>query len=88
MIGPKALPIILVPILWIENKSKRITTVIAITVPWVETGTLPWPNSIPFNPSIAVVTVTAGVKVPSAKIAAPPIKAGRTSHFARFRTKV
>ncbi len=63
------------------------TTVMTITISWVETGTLP-PNLRPFNPSIAVVTVTAGVKVPSARIAAPPIKAGNTSHLARFLTKV
>ena len=34
------------------------------------------------RPSIAVVTVTAGVSVPSASKAAPPIKAGRTNHLA------
>lgn len=36
------------------------------------------------RPSMAVVTVTAGVKVPSASNAAPPTKAGITSHFAFF----
>ena len=87
MIGPNALPMILVPIFWIEKSTSRIITVIMITISWVETGTLP-PNWRPFNPSIAVVTVTAGVNVPSAKMAAPPIKAGNTSHLALFLTKV
>ena len=52
---------------------------------WFETG-MRFPNLNPFNPSIAVVTVTAGVNVPSARIAAPPINAGMISHFARFLT--
>ena len=32
MIGPKALPMILVPIFWIENRTSRMTTVMAITM--------------------------------------------------------
>ena len=39
------------------------------------------PNCCPLTPSIAEVTVTAGVKVPSASSAEPPIKAGMISHF-------
>ncbi|QHM47948.1 hypothetical protein C7M39_02956 (plasmid) [Lactiplantibacillus plantarum] len=35
---------------------------------------------------MAEVTVTAGVNVPSAKMAAPPIKAGQINHFEFFRT--
>ena len=37
---------------------------------------------------MAVVTVTAGVKIPSASSAAPPIIAGKTSHFPHFFTRL
>ena len=37
---------------------------------------------------MAVVTVTAGVRMPSASSAAPPIMAGRISHGATFRTRL
>ncbi len=40
-----------------------------------------------FNPSIAGVTEMGGVIIPSAKSAAPPIMAGKTSHFFLRRTK-
>ena len=40
------------------------------------------------RPSMAVVTVTAGVRMPSASSAAPPIMAGRISHGATLRTKL
>ena len=43
---------------------------------------------ISFSPSTAEVTVTAGVNIPSARSAEPPIIAGIISHFARLRTKV
>ena len=39
------------------------------------------------RPSIAVVTVTAGVRMPSARSAAPPIMAGKMSHFPQRRTR-
>ena len=42
----------------------------------------------PFKPSTAEVTVTAGVKAPSASRVAPPIIAGIISHFAIRLTKV
>ena len=60
--------------------------VIMITAFWLGTGTLE-PKCIFLSPSIEVVTVTAGVNVPSANRAAPPISAGITSHLARLRTK-
>ena len=41
---------------------------------------------IPLTLQLPVVTVTAGVNVPSARIAAPPINAGMINHFARFLT--
>lgn len=37
--------------------------------------------SYPLKPSIAEVTVTAGVNAPSASNVAPPIIAGTISHF-------
>ncbi len=86
IIGPKALPIILVPILWIEKSRSKMTIVIAITTLWFGTGIFA-PNFIFFSPSIEVVTVTAGVRVPSASNAVPPTKAGITNHLARLRTK-
>ena len=57
-----------------------------MTLFWFGTG-ISLPNFIFLRPSIAVVTVTAGVKVPSASKAAPPTKAGITSHLAFFLTK-
>ena len=88
MTGPKAFPMMLVPIRWMEKSTSKMTMVMIKTVVWLLTGTLPLPNSSPFNPSIAVVTVTAGVRVPSARIAAPPIRAGQISQAALFLTKV
>ena len=87
MIGPKAFPMILVPIRWMEKSTSKITIVMTKTVVWLLTGTLPLPNSRPFSPSMALVTVTAGVRVPSARMAAPPIKAGQTSQAAFFLIK-
>lgn len=40
------------------------------------------------KPSMAVVTVTAGVRMPPASSAAPPIMAGRISHGATLRTRL
>ena len=37
---------------------------------------------------MAVVTVTAGVRMPSASSAAPPTMAGRMSHLAQRRTRL
>ena len=42
----------------------------------------------PLSPSIAVVTVTAGVIIPSERKVAPPIIAGIKSHLAFFLTNV
>ena len=39
------------------------------------------------SPSTAVVTVTAGVRTPSASRAAPPSIAGMISHFPQFFTR-
>ena len=75
MIGPNARPIALVPKRWIKNKKDKMITVIMITSVCDLTGSTPL-NLMPFKPSIAVVTVTAGVNIPSASNAAPPINAG------------
>ena len=45
-------------------------------------------KSTVLRPSIAVVTVTAGVRMPSARSAAPPIMAGMMSHFPQRLTRL
>ena len=80
MTGPKALPMRLVPACWTEKSAVMIKSVMITTFHW------PAPRkrsmlSIERRPSTAVVTVTAGVRTPSASSAAPPSIAGRISHL-------
>lgn len=84
--GPNELPMIPVPNLWIKNKTKS-THEVMIKTFCCELLNEIGPKCWPFKPSRADVTETAGVKVPSANNAAPPIKAGQTSHFAFLLTK-
>ena len=85
MTGPKALPMRLVPACWTEKS--------AVMMIRVMTTTLTWPvprkrsiTSMLLRPSTAVVTVTAGVRTPSASRAAPPSIAGTMSHLPQPRT--
>ena len=83
--GPKALPIVLVPLCWTENSAVIMQRVMMTTFHCP----VPRKRSIAEmlrNPSTAVVTVTAGVRTPSASSAAPPSIAGTISHFPQFLT--
>ena len=77
----------LVPALWTRNSSAIIVIVINMIL------FCPSPSSsrmeeMLLRPSIAVVTVTAGVITPSASRAAPPIMAGKMSHFPKCFTRL
>jgi len=87
IIGPNAFPTTSVPNRWTMNNTKIITKVIMTMMFW----SFPKRSKncgIPRNPSIAVVTVTAGVSTPSANNAAPPIIAGMIRYLPPFLTKV
>lgn len=61
--------------------------VITITICWLSPMTeYTW--RMVRRPSMAVVTVTAGVRMPSARSAAPPIMAGTISHLAQRFTRL
>ena len=84
--GPKAFPIRLVPACWTEKSAVMMISVMTTTFHW------PAPRkrsmlSMLRSPSTAVVTVTAGVRTPSASRAAPPSIAGTINHFAQSRTR-
>ena len=83
--GPNALPILLVPAHCTAKSVLMMMSVMSTTRP------CPAPSSRSIagmlrRPSTAVVTVTAGVRTPSASSAAPPIIAGMMSHGATFFT--
>ena len=83
--GPKALPILLVPACCTENSSAMISSVMMTTL------ACPVPRKrfmagMLRKPSMAVVTVTAGVSTPSASSAAPPSMAGKISHLPQCLT--
>ena len=85
IIGPNALPILLVPACCTAKSAQMIASVMRMTF------VCPTPRSLSIDgmlrrPSIAVVTVTAGVSTPSASSAAPPIIAGKMSHLPQLRT--
>ena len=65
------------------NKAEMIVIVIANIFP-CPSPRKPSKNGMLRKPSTAVVTVIAGVKIPSASKAAPPTIAGIISHFARL----
>ena len=87
MIGPKALPIMEVPARCMANSTQRMAMVIKTTTFWLS-PMMPWKNGIVRRPSMAVVTVTAGVRMPSASSAAPPTMAGMMSHLAQRFTRL
>ena len=87
IIGPNILPTTAVPNRWIENRRASIIKVIKITGIWREPNVVS-NAGIVLNPSIAEVTVTAGVSAPSESRAAPPIIAGIINHLAYLRTNV
>ena len=83
--GPNALPILLVPAHCTAKSVLMMTRVIRTTC------ACPLPRKrfiagMLRRPSTAVVTVTAGVRTPSARSAAPPIIAGKMSQGATFFT--
>ena len=87
MSGPNSLPIDEVPARCMANRPQIMMMVMMMTLVWPSPKSA-WPHSIVRKPSMAVVTVTAGVRMPSASSAAPPIMAGRISHGATLRTKL
>ena len=87
MMGPNSLPMREVPARCMANNPQMMTMVMRMTVPWPSPKSA-WPISMVRRPSMAVVTVTAGVRMPSASSAAPPIMAGRMSHGAHLRTRL
>ena len=87
MTGPKAWPIFDVPMRCARNRTMMIASVMATTLP-CPSPSRRWPSSIVRRPSMAVVTVTAGVRTPSARSAAPPSMAGTMSHLACRRTRL
>ena len=78
--GPKAFPILLVPACCTENRAKMISSVMTTTF-HCPSPKKRFITSMLRRPSTAVVTVTAGVRTPSASRAAPPSMAGKMSHF-------
>ena len=85
MTGPNSLPMLEVPARCTANRTQTMAMVMATTRVWPSPSRA-WPTGMLRRPSMAVVTVTAGVRMPSASSAAPPIMAGRMSHFAQRRT--
>ena len=78
MMGPKALPILEVPAFCRKKSTLMMQMTMAMTI-CCPSPMSRWRKSTVRRPSIAVVTVTAGVRMPSAKSAAPPIMAGMMS---------
>ena len=78
MTGPKKLPTNLVPNCWIKNKERSINKT---------TGTTGTSDNTKPKPSIADVTVIAGVMTPSARRALPPTMAStdKETVFLRMR---
>ena len=85
--GPNILPMELVPLRWIINRMLMIASVITTT------RCCPGPRKLSTTsmlrkPSTAVVTVTAGVRTPSASMVQPPIIVGTISHFPQSRIRL
>ena len=78
--GPNSLPIDEVPARCMANRPQIMMMVMMITLVWPSPSSA-WPHSMVRRPSMAVVTVTAGVRMPS-------IMAGRISHGATLRTRL
>ena len=85
MIGPNNLPIDAVPNCCTKNKTaSMLSTIITIMSSFIFLNARR--RSICRKPSMADVTEMGGVIIPSASNAAPPIIAGKTSHFFCRRT--
>ena len=87
MMGPNALPMVEVPARCMANRTHRIVMVMSTTMPWLS-PMMAWKKSMVRRPSMAVVTVTAGVRMPSARSAAPPIIAGMMSQRPQRLTRL
>ena len=87
MMGPKALPMLEVPAFCTKNRPQMMRIVMMTTL-LCPSPSRAWPTSMERRPSMAVVTVTAGVSTPSASSAAPPIMAGTMSHLALRFTRL
>ena len=87
MMGPKARPMLEVPARCTAKSALMMTMAMSTTRPW-SLLTSAWPSGMVLRPSMAVVTVTAGVRMPSASSAAPPIMAGTMSHLAQRCTRL
>ena len=61
--------------------------VMSTTMPWLS-PMMAWKKSMVRRPSMAVVTVTAGVRMPSARSAAPPTMAGMMSQRPQRLTRL
>ena len=85
--GPNALPIREVPACCMAKSEQRMMMVIKTTVCWFVPISA-YIAGMVRRPSMAVVTVTAGVRIPSARSAAPPIMAGIINHFAQRLTRL
>ena len=81
MSGPNSLPIDEVPARCMANRPQIMMMVIMMTLVCPSPNSA-WPHSMVRRPSMAVVTVTAGVRMPSASMA------GRISHGATLRTRL
>ena len=75
MIGPNSLPIEVVPACWNRNSTAMIAIEITMSVVWLEKTPSP-STGIVRRPSTAEVMATAGVRIESARNAAPPSMPG------------
>ena len=87
MMGPKARPILAVPMRCTKKSTMIMASVMATTRLWSSPSTACTAGMVR-KPSMAVVTVTAGVRMPSASSAAPPSMAGMMSHLPQRLTRL
>ena len=85
MTGPKAWPILEVPTRCTANSRHTMMSVMTTTFIWLS-PMMSCTAGMVRRPSMAVVMVTAGVRMPSARSAAPPSMAGTISHLPYLRT--